>query len=290
MNEDGSKSAKDNLSRWISIVGIFVSLLALSLNYFNSRDDIARQKKIDEIKIRQDLAEAFDLMGGSESARWVHAHKINPTERQRLEKARELIEDNILILNDKHQRGLEMRGIYLARIGKIDEAISQFKQITEIYPDYYKAYCNLGTALAEKEQYAMALKSVTQCLNLNPDCSLGHNLLGVLLGREKNYRAAEREFNKAVEIDPFYSAAYNNLGNVMHELNEHEQEEKAYRKVIETEPSYYGGYYNLCCSLIEQKRYSEAQKMREAAELHGFYPALLGNSLCSGYMSLQSEP
>jgi Flp pilus assembly protein TadD len=43
-------------------------------------------------------------------------------------------------------------GIILARKGKVDEAISHFRQALQIRPDYKEAHNNLQVALAEREK------------------------------------------------------------------------------------------------------------------------------------------
>jgi predicted O-linked N-acetylglucosamine transferase (SPINDLY family) len=73
------------------------------------------------------------------------------------------------------------RAVALHQSGKLEEAISVYRQTILLKPDYADAYNNLGLALQDKGDLAAAIESYRKALALNPDHGQAHsNLLLVM--------------------------------------------------------------------------------------------------------------
>jgi len=95
--------------------------------------------------------------------------------------------------------------------GAADEAISSYKKVLELDPNYAPAYINLGT--------------------------LYYNL--------SDYELAEANYRKAVECDPRYALAYFDLGNVLDETQRLDEAVAAYKVALQLAPTYADAHYNL---------------------------------------------
>lgn len=90
-------------------------------------------------------------------------------------------------------------------------AISSYKNAIKFYPEYYKAYCNLGVA---------------------------YKCAGLL-------EQAEETYEKALKIKPNSGVIFNNLGNVYMQMNRMNDAKALYLKAIKIYPKYKEAYYNL---------------------------------------------
>jgi tetratricopeptide (TPR) repeat protein len=72
-------------------------------------------------------------------------------------------------------------GLDAKKQGQLDEAISEFKKVTELAPSLAAAFVNLGAAYLDNRQYALAIAPLRRALELNPDLVGAHQMLGYAL-------------------------------------------------------------------------------------------------------------
>ena len=73
----------------------------------------------------------------------------------------------------QHARaGLEAR-----QAGKLTDAISEFRQVTELAPDFPAGFVNLGAALLEHHEYAAAVAPLKRSLELDPGLTGAEQML-----------------------------------------------------------------------------------------------------------------
>ena len=95
--------------------------------------------------------------------------------------------------------------------GERQRAITLYKEILEIDPEYAAAYINMGT----------------------------------ILFHQRNYDMAEELYRRATVADPSYVLAFFDLGNVLDELQRLDESIAAYRQAVELAPRYADAHYNL---------------------------------------------
>jgi tetratricopeptide (TPR) repeat protein len=133
-------------------------------------------------------------------------------------------------------------------LGRIDNAIWEFKAAAAISPNALDVHFGLGYLYWKRHDYAQASAEfdremedagwvaesevylgdidvrqerwaagealLNQALRLNPRLSLGHLDLGILYGRQKKYREAATEFQTAIQLRPEVAEAYEQLARV----------------------------------------------------------------------------
>ncbi len=124
-----------------------------------------------------------------------------------LEQARSLLAENrrdeaLSVL----ERGLEeapsdvrllfQRGVLLAQMGRTDEAVAAFTELTQTFPELPEPHNNLATLHAQRGDLDRARAALEEALRALPSYSLAHENLG-----DVQLRLAERSYQRAVETD-----------------------------------------------------------------------------------------
>ncbi len=84
------------------------------------------------------------------------------------------------------------RATVLARIGRDDDAIEAFSELTQLYPELPEPYNNLAALYAKHGRYDEARAALETAVKANPSYSLGYENLGDLYLRlaDASYRRA----------------------------------------------------------------------------------------------------
>jgi tetratricopeptide (TPR) repeat protein len=108
------------------------------------------------------------------------------------------------------------------RLGKVllsrnfvQEAISNFKRVVELNPNFIRGHIKLGQAYFKKGEYENSIKSFLDAYKLNPNYPDISNNLGVVYTKTGNFSAASKFLSKVVETKPEYKQASFNLGIVL---------------------------------------------------------------------------
>ena len=128
-------------------------------------------------------------------------------------------------------------GNALAKKGRNDDAIEQYRKAIEINPAYKVAHMNLGMALFDLGEKEEAIEQYREALNLDPDYAEARYNLGVDLAAEGEKEEAIVQYRKALEHNPNYTEASYNMGNALLQLGELEEAIAEYQKALETTPN-----------------------------------------------------
>jgi len=72
-------------------------------------------------------------------------------------------------------------GISADQQHQFDVAITEFRKVTELDPNFSDGFVSLGQAYMEKRDFALAISPLQHALELNPDSAPAHQLLGYAL-------------------------------------------------------------------------------------------------------------
>ena len=137
----------------------------------------------------------------------------------------------------------EMIGIFLNNRGrayygkgKLDQAISDFKQALAINPNYAEAYNNRGVAHFHKGELDRAIKDYCQALRINPNYAKAYNNRGVVYCRKGIPGPAIRDYNRALKLNPNWAEAYYNRGLAYYDKGEFDKAIRDYDKTLVFNP------------------------------------------------------
>jgi Flp pilus assembly protein TadD len=106
-------------------------------------------------------------------------------------------------------------GIALAHREQFDEAIVAFENALRYKPDDADTLNNLGATLAQQGRMAEAVTRWEQAVHYRPTDVATHNSLGIAYYQRGNLDLARREFSLVVLLDPANPEAHANLGAVL---------------------------------------------------------------------------
>lgn len=190
---------------------------------------------------------------------------------RRYEEALEYTNDALRV-NDNLGQGYFIKGFIYKELGDTTLAMSSFQTATEVNPEHYEAYMELGnlsayqgdplaleyfnTALGIKPksaealyslgmylqaggQYDTALDTYRRLIDVDPDNFLGYYNSGYLyLTEYGKYETALAYFDTVLTLDPTYMDARYNQGVCHEEMNETKQAIDIYRNILEVSPDY----------------------------------------------------
>jgi tetratricopeptide (TPR) repeat protein len=102
----------------------------------------------------------------------------------------------------------------LARRGKVDEAIADYRKAVGIKPDDAEAHYNLGVLLIRERAAKEAVASLQKALEIKPDFALAQYYLGVVLAGQGQVDEAIAHLQKALEIKPDFEAASDKIAQI----------------------------------------------------------------------------
>jgi tetratricopeptide (TPR) repeat protein len=225
-----------------------------------------KQRKIRKMRLALTAAAAFLLLGGGAFGLWQN-------ERKKAKAAAKAAEDNISL------------GVRQEYEGQVDDAIASYRRAIELDPKSPRAYCFLGTTLAEKGQALEAIACFRKAIDLDPTefwAERVYNNLGNALLLQGQVDEAIACYRKAIELDPNLGIAHYNLGRSMADKGQVDEAIACYRKAIELYPELSIAHYNLGRSLADKGQLDEAiASYRKAIELdpkNATAPVALGST------------
>jgi hypothetical protein len=119
------------------------------------------------------------------------------------------------IIIDNNWESHARLGLVFNKEGRLDEAISQYREALRLKPDDTDTHFDLANALSRKRMWDEAISQYQEELKLSPDDPDGHNNLGVVLFQKGNLNEAITQFREALRLKPDYANAQKNLAAAM---------------------------------------------------------------------------
>jgi tetratricopeptide (TPR) repeat protein len=97
-------------------------------------------------------------------------------------------------------------------LGRIDEAVEQFRAAVAAAPENASLRLGLGNALVRAERRADAVSAYREALRLEPANSSAHYNLGLVLEHDGQAAESEQHYRAAIAADPRHARAHERLG------------------------------------------------------------------------------
>jgi tetratricopeptide (TPR) repeat protein len=153
---------------------------------------------------------------------------------------------------------LNNKGVSLANIGLLQDAITCCHQALRLNPNYAETHNNLGTAYSDQGKFDEAIREYREALRLNPNYAEAHNNLGNDYMTQRKLDEAVREYQEALRINPNYDYAHRNLGNAYKAQGKLDEAIREYREALRINPNYAGTHFNLGSAYEAQGKLDEA--------------------------------
>lgn len=165
----------------------------------------------------------------------------------------------------------------LAKQGKTDEAIANYREALRINPRLPEAHTDLGDLFyhsMDGRLKAQATGEFKAALAVNPRDEKAELAIGVLAAHRGDLKTAYDDDSSAVKMDPNDTDAYTELGKVLIELDRKDEATKLFEHAVEIDPSNYVAHFRLGTLYRQQGRPDEA---RHQVELYLSYKQMHEN-------------
>jgi tetratricopeptide (TPR) repeat protein len=157
------------------------------------------------------------------------------------------------------------RAEQLASRGRLAEALPILQGLALKYPDWGRAWVNLGQLLLRGHNYAAAEPALRKATRLIPDSAHAHFYLGVALMEQGRHQDAADAFRQATELQPDHAEAHYGLSRPLQALGDRKGAEQALRAAIRSLPSYAQARVDLGELLSRSGRPAEGLEQLHAA-------------------------
>jgi len=189
-------------------------------------------------------------------------------------------------------------GLALLDRGRVEDAVTRFREAMTLQTDYAEAHCNLGHCLAELGQFEEAAHHCRRALALRPELVEAQSTLGNIAVGLHDLEAAEVAYRAAVAQRPTMGGAWCNLGVALFRQGRSEEALEACDKALAFSPDLADAHWNRALVLLQRGDYAEgwaeyAWRLRRARRIRedaGFtQPLWDGTPLNGGTVLLHTE-
>jgi protein O-GlcNAc transferase len=166
--------------------------------------------------------------------------------------------DQALSINPHAAAAHNNRGVVLAEIKRLKEAVASYERAIALAPDYVDAVVNRGNALKELARFDAALASYERAIALNPSNAAAFNKRGNVLVELRRPGEAVASYDRAVALKPDFSEAFNNRGVGLAALRRFADAVASYDRALALKPDYADAWSNRGQALADLARYDEA--------------------------------
>lgn len=152
--------------------------------------------------------------------------------------------NDALRVDDKLAQGYFIKGFIYKELGDTALAKSSFHTATEVFPEHYEAYMQLG-GIAGYQGDPLAIEYFNTAIEIKPNSTEAWYNLGMFYQAGENYDKAIEIYRKLIEVDPKGFLGYYNTGYLyLTEFHDYNVALAYFDTVISIEPSYIDAMYN----------------------------------------------
>jgi Flp pilus assembly protein TadD len=160
------------------------------------------------------------------------------------------------------------RGDVLLAEGRVDEAITRYREFTETDPTEVVGHTRLGTAFMHAKRFADAVPSLQRSIELQPHNGEAQKDLGVALMQVGRFDDAVMSLRRAVDLQPNNPEVYNALGMALTQAGHIDDAVVSLQRAVSLQPGSSDAQSNLGVVLMKTGRSADAAAaFRVAAEL-----------------------
>jgi Flp pilus assembly protein TadD len=129
-------------------------------------------------------------------------------------------------------------GVALDRVGRVEAAADQFREVAKLEPENAEALNYLGYMLAEKGIHLdEAVQVLERAVELHPENGYYLDSLGWAHFRKGSFERARGYLERAVRFAREDSVIFEHLGDALEKVGEHAKAREAWQKAAELDPN-----------------------------------------------------
>lgn len=151
-------------------------------------------------------------------------------------------------------------GINFRQEGKLNAAITAYRQAIEINSDNTEYYCSLGELLVQTNQLEERITCYHKAIEINPNWFKLYHNLGLISEKNGKINQTIENYNKAIEYNPNIPWSYSSLGNIFSHQKSLYKAVNYFKKAIKVSSiqQSFWFYIQLADVLVKQDKVDEA--------------------------------
>src|SRR5262245_43716383 len=129
------------------------------------------------------------------------------------------------------------KGLELYQSGKVDEAVTAFKQAIKLKKDYAEAYYHLGDVYFRSGEFKQAVEAYKQAIRYQPEFAASYNQLGTAYYKLGEHKKAIEAYKTGIRLNPNEAIQYYNLGRIYAERGDKRAALEQYKTVKAIDPA-----------------------------------------------------
>jgi len=162
------------------------------------------------------------------------------------------------IPNDRRAAILNDRAVAYVRMGKNREAIEDYNQAVELFPEYAAVYNNRGNLLLALGMSDEAIKDFNRAIVLAPGYAAAYNNRAGALLKMGRRNAAIRDYTRSVRLLPSSPAPLSGRGRAHLSLGRPHAAIRDFSRAVGADARFAAGYRNRAEAKLEVAHYDEA--------------------------------
>ena len=153
-------------------------------------------------------------------------------------------------------------------MGRLEEAVAEYKRLLRLNPELPAVYNNLGNALGSLGQVSEGLRHLRRAVESEPNFAQGWGNLGNLLQTIGETVESQQAFQRAIAIDPDSPQHHYNYGNLLQMCCDYDGAIAQYQQALQLDPTLSAAHNNLGNVYKLQGKLRLAQEAFETAIRH----------------------
>ena len=166
--------------------------------------------------------------------------------------------DDILELYPDHPDALSNSGLIVSHLGGLDDALLRLRRAVELEPGQARFHNNLGSALESGGLLTEGEASLERAVGLDPCLAEARVNLGNILQKLGKYGDATACYGAALALAPDNAATHNNLGNALLALGKPDEAMASYGTALDLAPGYAETLNNMGILHVRQGAFADA--------------------------------
>ena len=150
------------------------------------------------------------------------------------------------------------RGVALAGMNKLPEAIAAHERAVEINPQLVQAHINLISLYARAGQIDKAEKHYREAVAKNPNLADSHFNYGIVLMMSERYAEAAAAFKESLARNPFNADAHYNYRAIIERDGKLDEAAAHFQQAITNNPAHRLSRFHWARILVQQDKLNEA--------------------------------
>jgi protein O-GlcNAc transferase len=168
--------------------------------------------------------------------------------------------------------------VILFELNKYDEAIKYWKKATELNPQYYFGYNNLGNVFLKQNEFKKALDYYHKAIQIKPDYYEAHHNKGNVLRKTNDFTGAIVSYENAIKIKSDYLPALKSISELYVKQKNFSKAIKILDRILIYEPNNARSYIQKADIFFEKNFVKEGMENYQSAyDLNPEHPFLLGD-------------